>query len=133
MEGSISSALSGAPAAATAEKPPAPAGAAAEKLPSSVTSRLKKMYHKLDRAEAVLAKGFADQGQYLLGEAKALMKEIKDRYPDKAPDSHPEMKKANERLAAVQGEVDLAMGKKNAARPKRKKPPGIPKNGRPNP
>ena len=121
VEKSIDAALSGgAPATpAKASSPSAPA--TAEKLPSAVTSRLKKMYQKLDRAESVLAKGFADQGKYLLGEARGIMKEIKDRYADKAPDTHPEMKKANDRLATVQGEVDQAMGKKAAAKAEKEK------------
>ena len=115
VEKSINSALTGSQATAEAKPPASAASGKTEALPSAVSSRLRKLYHKLDRAEDVLAKGFADQGKYFLGEARGIMKEIKDRYADKAPDNHPEMKKANERLAQVQEEVDKAVGKKAAA------------------
>lgn len=108
-----------APEAEVATAKPAPAAAPkAEKLPGGVTKRLKDIAKELDKAEAAVAKGgtATQSAKRNIEKADRKMSEIQRQYGDQVPPTHPEMKAAEERLAAVRANVESALAGGKAER-----------------
>ncbi len=108
VQRAASSPLTPAPKAALEELPPAhptppaaPTGQAT-KLPGSVVSRIKKIDKSLGKVNTALDKHSVQRADFEFKKVNKILKEIQDRYGDKAPPEHPEMVALGRRIAQTE-------------------------------
>ncbi len=84
-------------------------------LPSSVVSGLKRVNSSLNEVEKALGKNRLQTAKTKLKTAQKAMNEVKNRYGKKIPAGNPEMKTTEDRLAAVNQQVEQAKSSSDAA------------------
>lgn len=102
----------------TVKKPKEPGGVdKPDKLPGVVTYRLKKVDRILQNGEGVLTKETAASDDWkvkdlesTINEANDIMAEILEKYGDRIPPDHPDMKTREDKIAAFQSKVNEFKG-----------------------